>query len=350
MQPSVGGQFHIALDAMGGDFAPINEVAGAIEASAVLQRMGVEHSITLVGDAARLNPLLEKATTPSLCVEHAAEVVQMHDDPATVLRTKPQSSLVQGLELVRSARADAFISAGNTGAVLSAATLLLGRIRGVSRPTIGAFFPTETGRPCLVLDVGANAEVKPQFLYEFAVMGSVFASMVENLERPRVGLLNIGEEETKGTETVRQAYELLRSSSLNFIGNVEGRDIFRGLAEVVVCDGFTGNVVLKFAESIMPMLKSVLRAYSQRNVFSRAIIGLVAPVLRRVLKRFDYQTYGGVPLLGVRGIVIIGHGKSTPLAIKNMILRAWEMHRLRLNEQIERALAMPNTAPSHSTV
>jgi glycerol-3-phosphate acyltransferase PlsX len=348
----VGGTFHIVLDAMGGDFAPSNEVAGAINASIELQQQGVEHKVTLVGDAQLLTPLLSNAgdAARTLAVEHAEQVVSMDDDPAVVLRTKPRSSLVRGLEKIQSGSAAAFISVGNTGAVLSAATLLLGRIAGVSRPTIGAFFPTVTGRPCLVLDVGANAEVKPQYLFQFGVMGSIYAELAGGIRQPRIGLLNIGEEETKGTEVVRQAYELFRQSSLNFVGNVEGRDIFRGTADVVVCDGFTGNVVLKFAESIMPMLKSILREYSRRSIIRRMTVGLVAPLLRRALADFDYQKYGGVPLLGVRGIVIIGHGKSTPLAIKNMIIRAWEMYRLRLNERIEQALASSQSAPSPTAV
>lgn len=348
----MGETFHIVLDAMGGDFAPSNEVAGAINASIELQQQGVEHKVTLVGDAQLLTPLLSNAgdAARTLAVEHAEQVVSMDDDPAVVLRTKPRSSLVRGLEKIQSGSAAAFISAGNTGAVLSAATLLLGRIAGVSRPTIGAFFPTVTGRPCLVLDVGANAEVKPQYLFQFGVMGSIYAELAGGIRQPRIGLLNIGEEETKGTEVVRQAYELFRQSTLNFVGNVEGRDIFRGTADVVVCDGFTGNVVLKFAESIMPMLKSILREYSRRSIISRLTVGLVAPLLRRALADFDYQKYGGVPLLGVRGIVIIGHGKSTPLAIKNMIIRAWEMYRLRLNERIEQALASSQSAPSPTAV
>ena len=342
-------RFRIAVDAMGGDHAPAREVAGAVHASQWLRAEGIEHSVVLVGDPACIErELVRNRPVPdTIAIEPARDVVAMDDDPAAVIRTKPDSSLVRGLELLRTNLVDAFVSAGNTGAVLSAATLLLGRIAGVSRPTIGAFFPTSGNKPCLVLDVGANAEVKPQFLYQFAVMGSLYAELIGGIEKPRVGLLNIGEEETKGTETVRQAYALLQASTLNFIGNVEGRDIFRGAADVVVCDGFTGNVVLKFAESILPMLKAVLERFSRRNAVTRLAVGLLAPVLRRALADFDYQKYGGVPLLGVRGTVIIGHGKSSPLAIANMILRAWEMHRLRLGEQIERALLQP--APSQNS-
>lgn len=332
--------FRVALDAMGGDHAPANEIAGALHATQLLARDGIEHLVVLVGEPGKIQRELSRfGSTPSMiAIEAAPDVVAMDDDPASVVRTKPDSSLVRGLELVQLNRADAFVSAGNTGAVLSAATLMLGRIPGVIRPTIGAFFPTSNGTPCLVLDVGANAEVKPQYLYQFALMGSLYTEYIGGIEHPRVGLLNIGEEATKGTDTVRQAYELLRNSTINFIGNVEGRDIFRGVANVVVCDGFTGNVVLKFAESIMPMLKAVLERYSRRNLVTRIAVGLLAPILRRALRDFDYQTYGGVPLLGVRGIVIIGHGKSSPLAISNMIRRAWEMYRLRLGDQIEHAL------------
>ncbi|MCX7930169.1 MAG: phosphate acyltransferase PlsX, partial [Chlorobi bacterium] len=337
----MGDCFRVVLDAMGGDNAPQNELGGAIQASASLSARGVEHTLLLVGNRVRIELELQrlgKNLPQTVEIVDSPDAVTMHDDPATVVRTKSQSSLVQGLELLRNNRADAFISAGNTGAVLSAATLLLGRIRGVARPTIGAFFPTLTGKPCLVLDVGANAEVKSQFLYEFAIMGSLYAQLVGGVERPRVGLLNIGEEPSKGTETVRQAYELLVRDGVNFIGNVEGRDIFGGKADVIVCDGFTGNVVLKFAESIMPMLKAVLRRFSERSFLAKLAVAVIAPMLRRMLADFDYQKYGGVPLLGVRGVVIIGHGKSTPLAITNMILRAWEMHRIRLNDRIEQAL------------
>lgn len=338
--------FRLVIDAMGGDHAPTAEVAGAVAGARYFAEHKISYVLTLVGNHKQIEYELKRHhhANTNITVVPAAQIVTMHDDPATVIRSKPESSLVQGIELVRKGMADAFISIGNTGAVLSAATLLLGRICGVSRPTIGAFFPTVYETPCLILDVGANAEVKPQFLYEFAVMGSLYAELVGGIERPRVGLLNIGEEETKGTEIVRQAYELLRHALLNFIGNVEGRDIFMGKADVVVCDGFTGNVVLKFAESIMPMLKAVLRRYSQRSMLSAITAGIIAPILRRILTNFDYQRYGGVPLLGVRGIVIIGHGKSSPLAIENMIRRAWEMHRIRLNERIEQALAVHHTA------
>lgn len=335
---------------MGGDHAPTHEVAGAVRASQSLIAEGVEHTVVLVGDPRRIERELaiNRLIPDVIVIEPARDIVAMDDDPAAVVRTKPDSSLVRGMEMLRSNQVDAFVSAGNTGAVLSAATLLLGRISGVSRPTIGAFFPTISDKPCLVLDVGANADVKPQFLYQFAVMGSLYAERIGGIERPRVGLLNIGEEESKGTETVRHAYALLQASTLNFVGNVEGRDILRGAADVVVCDGFTGNVVLKFAESILPMLKAVLERFSRRNAVARVAVGTLAPLLRRALADFDYQKYGGVPLLGVRGTVIIGHGKSSPLAISNMILRAWEMHRIRLGEQIERAL-LQQPAPSSNT-
>lgn len=337
---------------MGGDFAPAREVEGALRASQQLAARGVEHVVHLVGMREVLRQHLQRhapgAQLP-LVIEDAPDVVSMEDDPATVVRTKPQSSLVRGLELVRSGTVDAFVSAGNTGAVLAAATLLLGRISGVSRPTIGAFFPTMKGRPCLVVDVGANSEVKPQFLYEFAVMGSIYAELAAGIRQPRVGLLNIGEEGTKGTDTVRAAYALLRESGLNFVGNVEGRDIFAGVADVVVCDGFTGNVLLKFGESIVPMLKAVLERFARRGWFSKLAVAAMVPLLRRALADFDYQQYGGVPLLGVRGIVIIGHGKSTALAIANMIVRAWEMYQLGLNQRIEASLkpATVGSSPSN---
>lgn len=337
--------FRIAVDAMGSDDAPSAEVEGAKIASAILREMEVPCTIMLVGNNDQIERIIHPKRSyirPSRLAQiqiiPAEDAVTMDDEPAVVVRAKPRSSMVIGLELVQQGKADAFISAGNTGAILSAATLILGRIRGVSRPTIGAFFPTSEGKECLLLDVGANVEVKPQYLYEFAVMGSVYAELIQKISRPRVGLLNIGEEETKGTEQVRAAHLLLKNSSLNFVGNVEGHDIFTGRADVIVCDGFTGNVVLKFAESIAPLLKSVLRRRAQLGFWEKLRLKVTANTLRKVLADFDYQKYGGVPLLGVNGVVIIGHGKSSSQAISNMILRAWEMHHLSINKRIEERL------------
>jgi glycerol-3-phosphate acyltransferase PlsX len=220
---------------------------------------------------------------------------------------------------------------------MSTATLMLGRINGISRPTIGAFFPSERG-PTLLLDAGVNVDCRPQHLYEFAVMGSIYAAGMFHLENPSVGLLNIGEEESKGTDAVKEAYALLRESHLNFIGNVEGRDILQGKANVVVCDGFVGNAILKFAESVPGLFKTQLGAVIRKNILTRIAGVIMKRTIRQALRRLDYEEYGGVPVLGVNGVVIIGHGKSTPKAVKNMILKAEEMARNNINIRIQQAL------------
>lgn len=324
---------------MGGDNAPRYEIEGAISALRCSRENALE--LVLVGREQDIRPVLDSLDTQglSIAVVHADEVVAMDEDPTSVFKKKKASSLYKGLELHARGEVDAFVSAGNTGAVMSVATLLLGRIKGVSRPTIGSFMPNEHNTATLLLDVGANVEVKPKFLYEFAVMGSIYSREIRNVASPRVGLLNIGEEPTKGTEIVLQAHKELLDGKVNFIGNVEGRDIFRGTADVVVCDGFTGNIVLKFAESMLGLLKSRFRMFAARGIASKLAVLMVMPILKKVLKGLDYQEYGGVPLLGVRGVVIIGHGSSTPMAIKNMILVAEEMVKKDVNRRIEQELA-----------
>lgn len=329
----------IALDAMGGDFAPKNEIEGAILAFNQISS-SLDLEFVFFGDESKINKIIAGTKTGNMrfSVVHTDEVVTMHDDPVAVLRTKKNSSLYRAAEHHSKGLADAFVSAGNTGAMLSVSTMLLGRIKGVSRPTIGTFMPTATSKPTFVLDVGATIDLKPRFLYEFGVMGSIFTSHILGLDKPRIGLLNIGEEETKGTDDIKETYKLLKDSKLNFIGNVEGRDILAGTADVVVCDGFTGNIVLKLAESFMTILKSKIKSYSEKSFTNKVKVGLMVPTLKDVLSEFDYQNYGGVPLLGVNGVSIIGHGKSTPKAIKNMILRAVEFVEKDINKKIETAL------------
>jgi glycerol-3-phosphate acyltransferase PlsX len=326
----------IVVDAMGGDYAPANEVAGAL---ASLRERRVGFDLILVGneDAIRRELRLNSAVPDELTIVHASEVISMDDSPTAALRHKKDSSLAVGMRLHQEGKADAFVSAGNTGAVLSASTLILGRVKGVSRPTIGAFFPSATG-VCLLLDAGTNVDCRAQHLYEFAVMGSIYARKIFKYENPTVALLNVGEEATKGTEVVLEAYSMLKSSPLNFIGNVEGRDILKGRAQVVVCDGFVGNVVLKFGESVPAFLKSQLRAYAARGFFQKLTVGWMRGPLRASLKGMDYEEHGGVPVLGVNGVSIIGHGGSSPKAIKNMILKAAEVAGSRLNKHIEDAL------------
>lgn len=327
---------------MGGDYAPGNVIAGAVQA---LQETRGRFSVILVGPAGRLSTetgtSFRQAGASGLerfcAIVDATEVITMQDSPTTALKSKKDSSITVGVTLHRDGKAEAFVSAGNTGAVLSASTLILGRVEGVGRPTIGALIPT-AGTPCLLVDAGTNVDCRPRHLFEFAVMGSIYASSMLGIPRPKVGLLSIGEEEVKGNEASLEALALLRNSGLNFAGNIEGRDILAGKADVVVCDGFVGNILLKFGESVPAFLKSRLTAFAGRSVWNRLMILPARRGLRSVLRDLDYQEQGGVPLLGVNGVSIIGHGGSTPKAIKNMILRAEEMVRRKVHLQIRDAM------------
>jgi glycerol-3-phosphate acyltransferase PlsX len=331
-------KFKIALDALGGDYAPLNEINGAYQLLNDSVHQDVD--LYLVGQENNIkNAIKEQGYNPDLVKYiNAEERVNMDDDPLEVLKKKKNSSIYVGISKLKEGDVDAFVSAGNTGAMLAVSTMILGRINGVSRPTIGSFFPTITDYPVLVLDVGATVDLKPRYLYEYAIMGSIYVEKMLNISRPRIGLLNVGEEETKGTDQIKETYNLLKNSSLNFVGNVEGRDIFSANADVIVCDGFVGNIVLKFAESFLTILKSKLKQYSKKNLVNKLKTGLVVPILKDILQQFDYQSYGGVPLLGVNGVSIIGHGKSTPLAIKNMLIRAKEIIQKDINKQIEKTL------------
>jgi glycerol-3-phosphate acyltransferase PlsX len=326
----------IAVDAMGGDYAPSVVVDGALHA--LRERPG-RFSVTLVGQRDKIDGELRKHSRQGVAggtctVVHASEVIEMHDTPTAALKTKRDSSIGVGLTLHREGKANAFVSAGNTGAVLSASTLILGRIPGVGRPTIGALIPTAQD-PCLLVDAGTNVDCRPRHLLEFAVMGSMYIAAMLGKANPAVGLLNIGEEENKGNETVQEAFGLLKNSKLNFSGNVEGRDVLKGNVDVVVCDGFVGNILLKFGESVPAFFKAKFTSFASASL-PRKLIALVARNgLRSVMKELDYQEHGGVPLLGVNGVAIIGHGGSTPKAIKNMIFRAEEMVLRKVNQRIQ---------------
>lgn len=324
---------------MGGDFAPRNVVAGAVQALLEAQN---RFEVILIGPelvlAEELRTIHHEHTLPCRVV-HATQVIDMHDGPTAALKQKKDSTIAVGMTLHRDHYAEAFVSAGNTGAVMSASTLILGRIEGVSRPTIGAFLPSEQG-VCLLVDAGANVDCRSQQLFEFAIMGSIYAKEMFHYANPTVGLLNIGEEESKGTEVVREAHELLKRGKINFIGNVEGRDILQGKAQVVVCDGFVGNALLKFGESVPSFFKSQIRKASSENIYNKIIAMLMRGTLRKAMRGMDYEEHGGVPVLGVNGVSIIGHGKSTPKAFKNMILKAEEMVRRNINAQIHEAMAV----------
>jgi len=334
-------KLRIAVDAMGGDFAPVNEIGGAL---AALRETKNAFEVLLVGKEQELKSELHKyhAEGLSFSIVPATEVITMEDSPTAALKQKKNSSLAIGIRLHQEGKADAFVSAGNTGAVLSASTLILGRIKGVSRPTIGTFLPAEGG-PCLLVDAGTNVDCRPRHLFEFAIMGSIYYSLVTKKERPTVALLNVGEEKGKGTEVANEAFKMLETSNLNFIGNVEGRDILKKKADVVVCDGFVGNIVLKFGESIPGFLKGRLTKFAEEGIVRKLIVGLAKGTLKKALSDFDPNIEGGVPVLGANGISIIGHGSSTQMGIKNMILRGAELARFELDKHIAKALG---TLPS----
>lgn len=335
-------RIRIALDAMGTDRAPAEDVLGVVQALQDSDRSTRAFELILVGRGDELERELRKYPSVDrsrIEIHHAPDVIAMGDEPAHSVRSMTESSLVQGVRLHRDRIADAFVSAGNTGAVMAASTFILGRLPGISRPTIASQFPAADGFSILA-DVGANVDTRPRNIYEFAVMTSVYAETIFGYANPTVGLLNVGEEEGKGETRVVEAYEMLKNSKLNFVGNVEGRDILNGGTRVIVCDGFVGNIILKFAESVPGLLRTKIGQAAERGgVISRLRLGVARGLLRSVFREFDYQEYGGVPLLGVNGISIIGHGGSTARAVKNMILKAEEMVRREVNRRIADALS-----------
>ncbi len=318
----------IAVDMMGGDNAPFNEVLGV---SLALQQSD-EFDLILVGNK---DEIREVAAGKGIEIDdnsivHATEVIRMSDTPTVAFKEKKDSSMVMAAKFVKEGKADAIVSAGNTGAMLAVSTLIIGRIKGVGRPTIGAEFPTIHNKPCTVYDVGASVDSKAQHLLDYAIMADIYAREIQNNPNPTIGILSVGEEKSKGNTLVFEAAELLGKSNLNFIGNVEGRDIFFGKSDIVLCDGFVGNIVLKLGESFLKFLKHKLTVYANQSIFNKLKVGLVKGALKKALSGMDYQEHGGVPLLGINGISIIGHGSSSPLAIKNMILKANLMHKKNL--------------------
>jgi glycerol-3-phosphate acyltransferase PlsX len=321
----------IIVDAMGGDFAPQNSVEGAVEA----YNQGKNFDLYLVGKEKEILRVLSEKNLSfdKNFIINADEIIEMVDTPTVALKKKPNSSIVIGAQWVKDKKADAFVSAGNTGAMMAASTLIIGRIPGVGRPTIGAYMPNQSG-VCTVFDVGASVDSKPKHLLEYAIIGTIYVREMFGIDNPSVGILSVGEEESKGNEVTLETAELIKKTKLNFIGNVEGRDILKGTANVIVCDGFVGNILIKFGESVVPFLKWKFKEYADKSIFNKLKVGLVRNTLREILKDFDYQEHGGVPLLGVNGISIIGHGSSTTKAIKNMVLKANEMHHKQLISKI----------------
>ena len=324
----------IVVDAMGGDYAPEVVIEGAI---AAVKEYATE--VVLVGDEEKIRALLKKYKYNGdlISVVHASEVVEMHESAATSVRKKRKSSIQIGLNLVKDGQGDAFFSAGNTGAAVCSATLTLGLLPGVERPGIGIIIPTLKGAS-MVIDVGANIDPKPIQLLHYGIMADAYMKYILGKENPSVAILNVGEENSKGTGFVKEAYELLSKSKLNFIGNVEGKDLFSGKSDAIVCDGFVGNVALKVTESVIEVLQAFLKKHLKKNPVSLLGLLLLKSSFLRLKKDIDYSEYGGAPLLGVNGIVIIGHGRSNVKAIKNAIRTAKEEVERKFNEKILEAL------------
>lgn len=321
---------HIAIDAAGGDFAPRNIVAGALVAA---RHLGC--GLTLVGDRAAIEAELARHGDRSLVdvrFIESAEVIGMEEAPGAALRRKPRSSVRLAAEAVASGEASAFFSAGNTGASLLAARAAFGMLPGVDRPALATTIPTRCGSAVL-LDVGANVECRSQHLVQFAAMGCVYARVSLEIASPRVGLLSIGEEATKGNDLTREAHQRLRATRLDFIGNVEARDVYTGQADVIVCDGFTGNVALKISEGLVEVVESLLREELNRTFSTRFGYLLSRRAFRRFRRRVDYSEVGGAPLLGVAGLCIVGHGRSSAKAVRNAVVLA---HRFASQKLVDR--------------
>jgi glycerol-3-phosphate acyltransferase PlsX len=327
----------IAIDAMGGDHAPGHIVDGALAAA-----RHFDLGVTLVGRAAVLEGELARhigADRERVRIVDADAVVGMSESPASALRRKPTASIKVAAEIVARGEAAALFSAGHTGAAVMAAHGAFGMLPGVDRPALAAAIPTRH-HPAILLDVGASVECRPQHLLQFAVMGSVYARVAFGIESPRVGLLSIGEEETKGNELTRDAHRLLKAAPLPFIGNVEARDVYTGAADVIVCDGFTGNVALKISEGLVEVAEDLLREELASTITARVGSLLTLRALRHFRRRVDYSEYGGAPLIGVAGITIVGHGRSTPKAVRNAVAMAYRFAASNFIERVEREIAL----------
>jgi phosphate acyltransferase len=326
----------IAVDAMGGDQAPRTEVEGSVLAA---REFGVR--VLLVGQPAEVKRELSRHKQRGLSIEvvPASEVISMSDSPTKAFRKKKDSSAHVAARLVQQGQADAMVSAGNTGAVMTVARFVLGTLPSVQRPALAAPFPTSRGGVAVLLDVGANVDSKVEHLLQFAVMGEIYYRAIFGARRPKVALLSIGEEETKGNELTREVHNRLKYLPLNFVGNVEGRDVFSGAVDVIVCDGFIGNVALKISEGVAQHIAALLKKALKSTISSQVGYVLSRNAYKEFRKSIDYAEYGGAPLLGVRGITIIGHGRSNANAIKNAVRVAAELAKARLNEKIEQELS-----------
>ena len=327
----------IALDAMGSDRAPKPEIEGALQAA---RHYGLR--VLLVGPEPQIRAELDRhrgASRAAVEIVHASEVIGMGDKAAQAVRSKRDSSMHVGLRLVREGHAAGFVTAGNTGAAMATAKMVLGALPGVDRPALAAVIPTVQGTAAVLLDVGANVDCKPQNLEQFAVMGEIYCRKILGTKRPRVGLLSIGEEETKGNELTRESLPLLRQLPLNFVGNVEGRDLYSGRVDVIVSDGFVGNVALKSSEGVAHLVSSTLKESLRATITRQVGYMLSRSAFTDFKKRLDHTEYGGAPLLGVKGICIVTHGSSNANAIKNAIRVAAEFADRQINQKIEKELA-----------
>lgn len=324
----------IALDAMGGDFAPEMPIAGAIEA---VNEYDVE--IILVGDKEQINKYLrnQRFIPNKISIAHASEVVLMDESPSVAIRKKKDSSIRKAVELVKNKEADACVSAGHSGVMMATSLLLLGKLPNVDRPAIATVIPSLTGFFVLI-DVGANVDCKPRNLLQFAYMGDAYFRAIFNDPSPKIAILSIGEEDTKGNELTREAFKLLKKTELNFVGNIEGKDIFTSAADVVVCDGFIGNIVLKVSEGLAETILKMLKREIANIKTGKIGYLMIKPALKNFKRRTDYSEYGGAPLLGINGTSIVCHGRSTERALKNAIRVAIEISKQKVHEKIATSL------------
>jgi phosphate acyltransferase len=308
----------IAIDAMGGDRAPGAIVEGAVLAA----QEWSDVELILVGDHARVESMLQGRSFTNITIHHATEIIEADDEPVRAVRRKKDASMVVAGRLVSDGGADAFISAGNTGALMTTALLVVGRMKGIERPALAPMIPTKDGRGTLALDLGANMDASPEHLLQYAIMGSIYRRKVHGMDKPRVGLLNVGTEAMKGNELTKAAYPLLEKSPIHFVGNVEARDILNGACDVLVCDGFAGNILLKSIEGAAGTIFSALKEEFTKSLWTKLAAAVLKPGLSQFKKKFDYTEHGGAPMLGAKGLVIKSHGSSDANAIKNAVRQA----------------------------
>jgi phosphate acyltransferase len=326
---------NVVLDVMGGDHAPTVNIDGAVETV----HESEDIHVNLVGDESTIRKELKgrKYNAGRISIVHASQIVEMHESPSFAIRKKRDSSIRVGIGLVKAGKADAFVSAGHSGVVMGTSLLLLGRSKGVDRPAIATLMPNLRDT-FVLLDVGANVDCSPENLHQFALMGNIYCQLILGRVKPKVGLLGIGEEDIKGNELTKEAFKLIEQSSLNFIGNIEGKDIFSGKADVVVCDGFTGNIALKISEGLAEAIIKMLKREISGVAGGRLGYLMLRPAFRNFKKKTDYDEFGGAPLLGINGTSIISHGRSSSKAIRNALKVAHDFSRKRVYKAISDAI------------